>query len=83
MEFLNSIDLSGNSINNAGLEVVSELPTTGLFEGRVVYYNKSVYIYINETWTPVCSYKTITSDDYVTATIDSNAVYFVTENTIQ
>lgn len=46
MEFLNSIDLSGNSINNAGLEVVSELPTTGLFEGRVVYYNKSVYIYI-------------------------------------
>ena len=34
-------------LKNSGFEVVSALPTTGLFEGRQVVYQNSVWVYSN------------------------------------
>ena len=34
-------------LKNSGFEVVTELPTTGLFEGRQVFYQNRVWVYSN------------------------------------
>ena len=44
------IDLTGNVIKNAGVEVVSSLPTTFLVEGREVIYQGEVFRYLNGEW---------------------------------
>lgn len=44
------IDLRGNVIKNAGLDVVSALPTTFLVEGREVIYQGEVFRYLNGKW---------------------------------
>lgn len=44
------IDLKGNVIKNAGLDVVSALPTTFLVEGREVIYQGEVFRYLNGKW---------------------------------
>ena len=37
-------------LKNSGFEVVNSLPTTGLFEGRMVSYNNSIYFYDGSHW---------------------------------
>ena len=37
-------------LKNSGFEVVTSLPTTGLFEGRMVNYNNSIYFYDGTNW---------------------------------
>lgn len=49
-KFGTSIDLTGNVIKNAGLEVVSALPTTFLVEGREVIFQGEVLRYLNGEW---------------------------------
>lgn len=44
------IDLRGNVIKNAGLDVVSALPTTFLVEGREVIFQGEVFRYLNGEW---------------------------------
>lgn len=48
--FGTSIDLKGNAIKNAGLDVVSALPTTFLVEGREVIFQGEVFRYLNGEW---------------------------------
>lgn len=40
----------GGALENSGFEVVSDLPTTGNFEGREVMYNGEKYHYANGNW---------------------------------
>lgn len=44
------IDLRGNSIKNAGFEVVTSLPTTNNFVGRQVTYQGKSYIWDGSSW---------------------------------
>ena len=44
------IDLTGNVIKNAGIEVVSSLPTTFLVEGREIIFQGEVFRYLNGEW---------------------------------
>lgn len=37
-------------LKNSGFEVVTSLPTTNLFEGRMVSYNNSIYFYDGSHW---------------------------------
>ena len=39
-------------LKNSGFEVVAELPTTGLFEGRQVFYKHRVWVYSNGWGSP-------------------------------
>ena len=48
--FGTSIDLTGNVIKNAGIDVVSSLPTDFLVEGREVIYQGEVFRYLNGEW---------------------------------
>lgn len=49
-KFGTPIDLTGNVIKNAGIEVVSSLPTNFLVEGREVIYQGEVFRYLNGEW---------------------------------
>lgn len=49
-KFGTPIDLRGNVIKNAGLDVVSALPTTFLVEGREVIFQGEVFRYLNGEW---------------------------------
>lgn len=49
-KFGTPIDLKGNVIKNAGLDVVSALPTTFLVEGREVIFQGEVFRYLNGEW---------------------------------
>lgn len=40
-------------LKNSGFEVVNSLPTTDLFEGRIIIYNNSLYLYSNSNWTEI------------------------------
>lgn len=51
-KFGTSIDLRGNIIKNAGIEVVSSLPTDFLVEGREVIFQGEVLRYLNGKWKP-------------------------------
>ena len=37
-------------LKKSGFEVVNSLPTTNLFEGRIIIYNNSIYFYTNGNW---------------------------------
>jgi hypothetical protein len=45
------LDLNGNFVRNFGVDKYSELPTTDLFDGRMVNCNGVLYIYNNSKWT--------------------------------
>lgn len=47
---LGDIDMSGNEIKNSNLELVENLPTNNLYEGRQVTYEGKIYTYHNEKW---------------------------------
>lgn len=49
-EFKTDIDLQGNSIKNGGFEVVTSLPTTNNFVGRIVTYQGRSYIWGGSAW---------------------------------
>lgn len=49
-KFGTPIDLTGNIIKNAGIEVVSSLPTDFLVEGREVIFQGEVFRYLNGEW---------------------------------
>lgn len=49
-KFGTPIDLTGNVIKNAGIEVVSSLPTDFLVDGREVIYQGEVFRYLNGEW---------------------------------
>lgn len=40
-------------LKNSGFEVVTSLPTTDLFEGRIVNYKNSIYYYNKGEWTEI------------------------------
>lgn len=40
-------------LKNSGFEVVTSLPTTDLFDGRIVTYNDSIYYYNKGEWTEI------------------------------
>lgn len=40
-------------LKNSGFEVVTSLPTTDLFDGRIVTYNDSIYYYRKGEWTEI------------------------------
>lgn len=40
-------------LKNSGFEVVNSLPTSNLFEGRIITYNNSIYFYNNGKWTEI------------------------------
>lgn len=49
--FLTDLDLNGNFVRNFGVDKFSELPTTDLFDGRMVNCNGELYIYHDSKWT--------------------------------
>lgn len=50
-KFFTDINMSGNKFKNAGFETVTALPTTNLFEGRIVIYQGVKYTYNGNLWT--------------------------------
>lgn len=50
MKVVSNMDLNGNQIINSSAERVAELPTTGLFDGRVIYNTRTNdYMYYSTT----------------------------------
>lgn len=74
-KFGTPINLTGNVIKNAGIEVVSSLPTDFLVEGREVIFQGEVFRYLNGEWHldsfSAYSFKTYTE---LTALKDNNAL---------
>lgn len=50
VDFLTSINLKGNTLKNAGFEVLTALPTTDNFVGRQIFYNNKPYFWTGSTW---------------------------------
>ena len=53
-------------LKNSGFEVVTALPTTGLFEGREVMYNGKKYLYNGERWLYPIRFYQIADDASIT-----------------
>nr|DAL29219.1 MAG TPA_asm: hypothetical protein [Caudoviricetes sp.] len=53
IKFLQNIDAERNKFEEAGFEVVNQLPTDNLFVGRQVIYNGQLYVYNGSQWVNV------------------------------
>lgn len=55
MKYFNDINLNGNQIVKGKFESVDSLPTTELFNGRMVFNesDKFLYIYKNNKWVSI------------------------------
>ena len=53
-------------LKNSGFEVVTELPTTGLFAGREVFYRGKKYLYNGERWLYPIRFHQIADDSLIT-----------------
>lgn len=74
-KFGTSIDLKGNVIKNAGLDIVSSLPTDYLVDGREVIYHGEIFRCLNGEW-HVSSFSAFTLKTYaeLRGLKDSNAL---------
>lgn len=69
-----NIDMNGKRIDNIGIEEVNSLPTTNLYEGRMVKFKNKTYTFYNGLWLAL-------SDDLRGHTNDTHEENFVYQPT--